>query len=330
MTALKYYRLGWNYETGKGENAFIGSNTGFSFGVLRSPKLRGVVLEFQPIYHYGYSNPAEVQFGAYTVEEQFTFEPLDGTMAYFALGNCTNSDQTSYQIHTCYALSSGEIPTFSMRAEQSGGSESVFSTYIGCHVEECSWEWTEGEPLTCSVKIVAEKFYDNSQDGLTQWATSFDLPPISNTVPYKLDSAGNFTIDGTGHSELAYCKFGVRNKLNKQPAFQSTGQEWKKIDYLGHKEYFLTLGLYMTGSDILGLLRTQKGSNISVKFQRDTHDYIQFDASGCTFLNAYPSMKRYGTSDMVNCDLALQGFDITIYDRISADTGGSTFYMKKA
>ena len=85
-------------------------------------------MNWEPIYKAGTRNPADMQLPTNAVAGHFGFFPTSGVPAFLVLGGSSTAAGT----HTVVNIDTGELPTFTVRSESTGGTVAKYLSSEGC------------------------------------------------------------------------------------------------------------------------------------------------------------------------------------------------------
>ncbi len=184
----------------------------------------------------------------------------------YALGSVVDSGTAPPYTHTIDISSDYTLPSVSLLEHRIGQASHGY-LYTGCRVESLEVSWEEDGLLTASVRFIAQKA-----------SKTTTLPAVSpDTRDYFKASQKQVTINGQPYGYVVGGSISITNNHVKLP---------RQGDYIGEPiadrvDVEASLELYYMDDTIYDLMLNKTSFNITVRFERSTSDYIEFQLNNC-------------------------------------------------
>ena len=306
------YKLSYLRESTFGQNTINANTQTYLCGIIEKEQvLPSPVMEYTPFYSHNSRDFSEVSKGKASFNGQIIYILQDGVWFYYALGDESFTDKGDYNEHVLSGIDSGDLPSFTLHYEASDRSGNTLAKdFFGCKISKLTMTGILGLPLACQVDIQAI----DMQDGNEITSNYPKLPDTSHENLFHFRRA-TFTWNSTQYS-ITMFTLSIDNTITPLWVHRSSNQELPKYLLEGNRVIGFSYSLYLKDSTILDEILTATARTLEIKFERDTHDFINIKLTNSYVKSAPLKIPTVNTANEYLVIGLAKDCEITVEDKV--------------
>lgn len=268
--------LSYLRETTFGSNTIAADTQTYKLGhFFKSQVLPSPQCDVRSISHLNDRDASYLISGMHRLKSDMQFYMVNALPLYYAMGQSTNTDKTTYWEHAISGVWAAgankfDLPSFTLHHEATDGTTEYVREYFGNKVDRVNIIAQRNKPVICEMGLLASSLVATGNE-LT---TAPIFPATKNEKPWV---GNNFTLTWDDGSVTTVESFNIGIQNNLQPIWVDNTRLPKYI-FEGDRKYMVNLNLTISENNNIFINRVldQVAKTLVIKMTRATHDFMQF------------------------------------------------------